>query len=115
MRARREEATEVESTGGLAVTMKTKLEMMVGYLAGRQGESAESIRRELRDPAGEASRWLEEVQSRSRDILDGGLLKSRGLDLHPYLRKGIVVQRPGRRRWLTVLLGASAMTLAFVG
>jgi hypothetical protein len=95
--------------------MKTKLEMMVGYLAGRQGESAESIRRELRDPAGEASRWLEEVQLRSRDILDGGLLKSRGLDLHPYLRKGIVVQRPGRRRWLTVLLGASAMTLAFVG
>ena len=81
-------------TGGLAVTMKTKLEMMVGYLAGRQGESAESIRRKLRDPAGEASRWLEEVQSRSRDILDGGLLKSRGLDLHPYLRKGIVVQRP---------------------
>ena len=95
--------------------MKTKLEMMVGYLAGRQGESAESIRRELRDPAGEASRWLEEVQSRSRDILDGGLLKSRGLDLHPYLRKGIVVQRPRRRRWLTVLLGASAVTLAFVG
>ena len=102
-------------TGGLAVTMKTKLEMMVGYLAGRQGESAESIRRKLRDPAGEASRWLEEVQSRSRDILDGGLLKSRGLDLHPDLRKGIVVQRPRRRRWLTVLLGASAVTLAFVG
>ena len=37
-------------TGGLAVTMKTKLEMMVGYLAGKQGESAESIRRELARP-----------------------------------------------------------------
>ena len=48
--------------------MKTKLEMMVGYLAGRQGEAAELIRRELEDPTSEASRWLEAVRSRSRGV-----------------------------------------------
>ncbi len=42
--------------------MKTKLEIMVGYLAGRQGEDVESIRRELADPSSEASRWLEAVR-----------------------------------------------------
>ncbi len=36
------------STGGLVDPMKTKLEMMVAYLAGRKGEAADSIRRESR-------------------------------------------------------------------
>ena len=49
--------------------MKTKLEMMVAYLAGRQGEAAGSIRRELEDPSSEASRWLEALRSRSGGIL----------------------------------------------
>ena len=49
-------------TGGLVHSMKTKLEIMVGYLAGRQGEDVESIRRELEDPSSEASRWLEAVR-----------------------------------------------------
>ena len=65
-------------TGGLVDPMKTKLEMMVAYLAGRQGEAAESIRRELEDPTSEASRWLEAVRSRSRGIFGAG--SPEGLD-----------------------------------
>jgi hypothetical protein len=45
--------------------MMTKLEMMVAYLAGRKGEAADSIRRELEDPTSEASRCLDAVRSRS--------------------------------------------------
>ncbi len=59
-------------TGGLVDPMKTKLEMMVAYLAGRKGEAAESIRRELEDPTSEASRCLEAVRSRSRRALRRG-------------------------------------------
>ena len=49
-------------TGRVVDPMTTKLEMMVGYLAGRQGKAAESIRRELDDPTSEASRWLDAMQ-----------------------------------------------------
>ena len=66
--------------------MKTKLEMMVAYLAGRKGEAAESIRRELEDPTSEASRCLEAVRSRSRGVFVPG--STEGLD--------IVATRPGR-------------------
>src|SRR5262249_35824194 len=60
------------ATGGLADPMKTKMEMMAGYLAGRQDETAGAIRRELEDPSSEASRWLEAVRARSREILVPG-------------------------------------------
>ena len=60
-------------TGGLVDPMKTKLEMMVAYLAGRKGEAAESIRRELEDPTSEASRCLEAVRSRSRGVFGADL------------------------------------------
>ena len=66
--------------------MKTKMEMMVGYLAGRQDETAGSIRRELEDPSSEASRWLEAVRARSREIFGPG--SPEGLDS--------VATRPGR-------------------
>ena len=66
--------------------MKTKLEIMVGYLAGHQGEDVESIRREFEDPSSEASRWLEVVRARSRGIFGPG--SSEGPD--------IVATRPGR-------------------
>jgi hypothetical protein len=53
--------------------MKTKLEMMVAYLAGRKGDPAESIRRELEDPTSEASRCLAALRSRSRGFFGADL------------------------------------------
>ena len=58
--------------------MKTKLEMMVAYLAGRKGEAPELIRRELADPTSEASLCLEAVRSRSRGIFAADLPAMRG-------------------------------------
>jgi hypothetical protein len=94
--------------------MKTKLEMMVAYLAGRQGEAAGSIRRELADPTSEASRWLEELRSRSAGIL--------GADAPE--RPAPIPARPNRnrttapatagRRLPALLLGASAAALVFL-
>ena len=49
--------------------MKTKLEMMAGYLAGRRDESADLIRQELGDPASEACRFLEAMREKSRGAL----------------------------------------------
>jgi hypothetical protein len=95
--------------------MRTKLEMMVGYLAGRQGESAESIRRELRDPASEARRWLEAMRSRSRGLGDTGLAEMQGLSPPPRIRGGIAAQWPGRKPWLTVFLGTAAASLPLLG
>ena len=66
--------------------MKTKLEIMVEYLAGRQGEDVESIRREFGDPSSESSRWLEAVRARSQGIFRPG--SPEGLDIVP--------ARPGR-------------------
>ena len=66
--------------------MKTKLEIMVGYLAGRQGEDVESIRRELEDPSSEASRWLEAIRARSQGIFGPGSPEE----------PDIVAPRPGR-------------------
>jgi hypothetical protein len=95
--------------------MKTKLEMMIGYLAGRQGESAESIRRELRDPASEASRWLEAVRLRSRTVLDVGRLEARSPNPTSRIGDGIPTRRPERKRRLMAILGASAAAIAFLG
>ena len=61
------------STGGLVNTMKTKLETMVAYLAGRKGEATDSIRHECEDPTSEASRCLEVVRLRSRRIFGANL------------------------------------------
>jgi hypothetical protein len=49
--------------------MKTKLEMIAGYLAGRRDDSADQIRQELGDPANEACRFLEAMQEKSRGAL----------------------------------------------
>ncbi len=94
--------------------MKTKLEMMVAYLAGRQGEAAGSIRRELGDPTSEASRWLEALRSRSAGIV--------GAD--PPEMPAPISARPTRdrttgpgmtgRRLPALLLGASAAALVFL-
>jgi hypothetical protein len=49
--------------------MKTKLEMMAGYLAGRRDPAADLIRQELGDPASEAGLFLEAMQEKSRGAL----------------------------------------------
>jgi hypothetical protein len=49
--------------------MKTKLEMMADYLAGRRDASAELIRQELGDPNSEARGFLEALQEKSRGSL----------------------------------------------
>jgi hypothetical protein len=54
---------------GLVDPMKTKLEMMAGYLAGRRDESADLIRQEIGDPGSEACRFLEAIREKSRGAL----------------------------------------------
>jgi len=49
--------------------MTTKLEAMVGYLAGRGGD--DRFLDELADPNSEASRFLEATQARSKALLEG--------------------------------------------
>jgi hypothetical protein len=98
-------------TGGLVDPMKTKLEMMVAYLAGRQGQATGSIRRELRDPTSEASRWLEALRSRS-----GGILGAAPLEMSDPLTARPIRDRttaPGMagRRLPSLILGASAAAL----
>ncbi len=51
--------------------MRTKLEIMVDYLAGREGQEATQLRAELDDPSSEASRFLEATRSRSIALLGG--------------------------------------------
>jgi hypothetical protein len=94
--------------------MKTKLEMMVAYLAGRQGEAAGSIRRELGDPTSEASRWLEALRSRSAGVL-GAEPSERPVPIPPRPPRDRTTGpgKDGRRR-PALLLGASAAALVFL-
>jgi hypothetical protein len=91
--------------------MKTKLEMMVAYLAGRQGEAAGSIRRELADPTSEASRWLEALRSRSREVLGADLPEMPAPAPARTSRDRKTGPGPGVRRVPALLLGASAAAL----
>jgi hypothetical protein len=101
-------------TGGLVDPMKTKLEMMVAYLAGRKGEAAESIRRELEDPTSEASRCLEAVRRRSRGVFGANLpemsdpIPSRSIGNRASAR-GIA-----GRRLPSLLVGASSAALVLI-
>ena len=94
--------------------MTTKLEMMVGYLAGRQGKAAESIRRELEDPTSEASRWLEEVQKRSRAVSRAALPKVHELVSPAASGNGVSTRLLGKKRSLPFLSGVSAASLVFI-
>jgi len=50
--------------------MKTDLETMIGYLAGRAGGDAARLRAEFGDPSSEASRFLEAARRRTRALVD---------------------------------------------
>jgi hypothetical protein len=102
------------STGWVVDPMTTKLEMMVGYLAGRQGKAAESIRRELEDPTSEASRWLETVRKRSQAVSRFGSPEARAL-VSPALARNVMTTRgSARKRLLPFLYGVSAAALVFL-
>ncbi len=94
--------------------MTTKLEMMLAYLAGKQGKAAEMIRQELEDPSSEASRWLEEVRRRSRSVSRTGLPKAHnGLPAKTILN-GTVRHRPPARRLLPLLGSVFAASLVLL-
>ncbi len=94
--------------------MTTKLEMMVGYLSGRQGKGAEWIRQELEDPTSESSRWLEAVQKRSQAVCRIGLPNVQTPASPPEMRKGMAM-RGSRGKWLLPFLsGFSVASLLFI-
>src|SRR5262249_3162830 len=92
----------------------TKLEMMVRYLAGRQGEAAELIRRELADPRSEASRCLQVVRSRSREIFGAAPLEPWDSVASPAIPDQATPPGLARRRRLLPLFGASAAALVLI-
>ena len=102
------------ATGGVADPMTTKLEMSVGYLAGRQGKAAESIRRELEDPTSEASRWLEAVRKRSRAVSRAGSSEAQDLISPASMRNGMTTRGPARKRLLPFLSGVSVASLVLI-
>jgi len=105
------------STGRVVDPMITKLEMMVGYLAGKQGKAAETIRRELDEPTSEANRWLEAIQKRSRAIVrssPSGLPGPRDLISLAPMPNGMATRAPSRKRLLPFLYSMSAASAVFL-
>ena len=91
--------------------MTTKLEILVGYLAGRQGKAFESIRRELENPSSEASRWLEAVQRRSQALSQLGSLVPRNVISAAPMRNGTTTRWSASKRLLPLLSGVSVASL----
>jgi hypothetical protein len=94
--------------------MKTKLEMMVAYLAGRQGETAELIRRELEDPTSEASRCLEAMRSRSRRVFSTDGLETQDLIRPPSIRSRATAPKVARKRLAPLVVAASSAALVII-
>jgi hypothetical protein len=94
--------------------MKTKLEMMVAYLAGRKGEAADSIRRELEDPTSEASRCLDAVRSRSRMLFGADLAEMPVLIPSRSIPDRTTARGMAGRRQRSLLVGASSAALIFI-
>jgi hypothetical protein len=101
-------------TGGLVDPMKTKLEMMVAYLAGRKGDGAELIRRELEDPTSDASLCLEAVRLRSRSICATELPVMRRPIPSRSIPKRVTTGGIARRRLPPQLLVVSSAALVFI-
>jgi hypothetical protein len=94
--------------------MKTKLETMVGYLAGRQGDAVERIRLEIEDPASDASRWLADVRSRSRALFSPGSLEQPSSVRSPAIPTSAAEPRPAGHWLLPFALSASAAALVLL-
>jgi hypothetical protein len=93
--------------------MRNRLEAMVHYLAGREGEAAPALRRELDDPASEFSRFLEATRQRSRALMEPRP------PLEAPARAGVLPGsapiRPALGRVVTVGALAASILLAGVG
>jgi hypothetical protein len=94
--------------------MKTKLEMMVAYLAGRKGDAPESIRRELEDPTSEASRCLEAVRWRSRGVFGAELPEMSDPVPSRSIRNRATARAAPVRRLPSLLVGASSAAVVFI-
>ena len=94
--------------------MKTKLEMMVAYLAGRKGEAADLIRRELDDPTSEVSLCFEAVRSRSRGLFGADPPEMPVLIPSRSIRKRETARGMARTRLPSLFLGAAAAALVFI-
>ena len=91
--------------------------MMVGYLSGKQGQAAESIRRELEEPTSEASRWIAALRQRTRDASRRTPPKAATARWSALQKYETIGHRPVRSR-LFALLGAvsvAALVLAALG
>jgi hypothetical protein len=84
--------------------MSTKLEAVVGLLAGRPVDPG--LLEELDDPSSEASRFLEATRNRSRALLD---------ELSPRDRPDGAGRRRGDRRWVIALAIAATVLLTALG
>jgi methyl-accepting chemotaxis protein len=82
--------------------MTTKLEAMVGYLAGRDTDPA--LLDELRNPSSDANGFLEATRTRSRALLEEPAV--------PEASVKPAFVRPKRRNWLERVVWASAAVLA---
>jgi hypothetical protein len=94
--------------------MKSKLEMMVAYLAGRKGDGAELIRRELEDPRSDASLCLEAVRLRSRRICGTELPVMQRPIPSRSIRKRVTTGGITQRRLPPQLLVVSSAALIFI-
>lgn len=83
--------------------MKTKLDAIAGFLAGRE-DGAATLRAELADPASEASLFLEATRARSRS-----LMAEPGVAAPAEPARG---RRPARRRILPIAAGLFGLALA---
>jgi hypothetical protein len=92
--------------------MKTKLEIMVAYLAGRKGAAPDAFRDELEDPASEASRLLEAVRQRSRGVLGAGARVEPDRRPATRHRDAAPIPAPAAARPARLALGITVATLA---
>jgi hypothetical protein len=73
--------------------MKSKLESLVAYLAGREDDDGEWVRHELGDPGSEASQFLAATRKLSRDAFAEHVLKWLGLSVNPFGKGPVISQR----------------------
>jgi hypothetical protein len=109
------------SSPKMGYSMKTKLEALVSYLAGHEGDDAERLRAELGDPASEVNQFLTEIQALSRNALDERVLKWLGLPPHLPVNWLSAARQPTAPsvtraviRALPLLLSVAACLLAFL-
>lgn len=97
--------------------MRTKLDLIVCYLADRDDGSAEPIRRELGEPSSEASLFLEGLRERSRAMIDPRSQDSLKAKAAPRgsIRPGATGRTPFPARWIPLAGAAAALVFIAAG